>query len=51
MERKVLGSFTFDGQDVTDHEVDEGDDPVGMDYMAHEIVLSFVQLALQHRAA
>ena len=51
MERKVLGSFTFDGQGVTDHEVDEGDDPVGMDYMAHEIVLSFVQLALQHRAA
>ena len=51
LERKVLGSFSFDLQGITDHEVDEGDDPVGMDHMAPEIVLSFVQLALQHRAA
>ena len=51
LDSKVLGSFGFDGQGISDHEVAEGDDPVGMDHMAREIVLSFVQLALQHRAA
>ena len=51
VDKKVLGSFSFNGQGFTDHEVTEGEDPVEVEYMAPEIVLSLLHLALQRGAA
>lgn len=50
-EKKIIGSFGFNGQGLTDHEVTPGDDPVSLEYMAPQIVLSFLHLALQKDAA
>lgn len=50
-EKQLLGSFSFNGQGFTDHEVAEGEDPVEVEYMAPEIVLSLLHLALQRGAA
>lgn len=43
----VLGSFTFFGNGNTDFNVEEGGDPIDMEYHAIEIVLHFVQMAIQ----
>ncbi len=51
VDKKLLGSFSFNGQGFTDYEVADGEDPVEMEYMAPEIVLSFLHLALQHDKA
>lgn len=50
-EKKLVGSFSFNGQGFTDHEVADGEDPIELEYMAPEIVLSFLHLGLQQGAA
>ena len=51
IEKKPLGSFSFNGQGFTDHEIADGEDPVDLEYMAPEIVLNLLHLALQRGAA
>lgn len=46
-ESDILGSFTFLGNGNTDFEVEQGSDPIEMEYHAIEIVLHFVQMAIQ----
>ena len=46
-ESDILGSFTFLGNGNTDFEVEQGGDPIEMEYHAIEIVLHFVQMAIQ----
>jgi hypothetical protein len=46
-EKRILGSFTFNGQGFTDFEPEEGEDPLEVQYMAPEIVLHFLHLALE----
>ena len=43
----ILGCFTFLGNGNTDFNVDQGSDPIEMEYHAIEIVLHFVQMAIQ----
>lgn len=50
-DKQLIGSFGYNGQGFTDHEVSDGEDPVSLEYMAPEIVLSFLHLALQKGAA
>ena len=42
----LIGSFKFDAQGVTDFEVDEGQDRLGIEYSAPEIILHFINQAL-----
>lgn len=42
----ILGSFSFSGQGATDFDVEQGHDPVEMEYHAIEIVLHFLNLAI-----
>jgi hypothetical protein len=46
-EKRLLGSFSFNSQGITDFEADEGDDPIDLEYMAPEIVLTLLHQALQ----
>lgn len=46
-ESDILGSFTFLGNGNTDFEVEQGSYPIDMEYHAIEIVLHFVQMAIQ----
>lgn len=46
-ESDILGCFTFLGNGNTDFEVEQGNDPIEMEYHAIEIVLHFVQMAIQ----
>ncbi|MCK6407427.1 MAG: hypothetical protein L6Q60_15625, partial [Rhodocyclaceae bacterium] len=46
-ERDILDSFTFLGNGSTDINVEQGRDPIEMEYHAIEIVLHFVQMAIQ----
>ena len=50
-EKKRIASFSFNGQGFTDHEVAQGEDPVEVEYMAPDIVLGLLDLALQQSAA
>ncbi len=43
----ILGCFTFSGNGNTDFNVEQGHDPIEMEYHAIEIVLHFVQIAIQ----
>lgn len=45
--KPVLGSFTFKPQGLTDFEVAEGADPIDMEQHAIELVLHFVNAALE----
>ena len=48
--KPVLGSFTFNGQGETDFEVAEGVDKLDIDFFAPEIVLHFINAALERPA-
>jgi hypothetical protein len=41
-----IGTFKFDGQGMTDFEVDEGQDRLEIEYNAPEIILHFINQAL-----
>lgn len=43
----ILGYFTFLGNGNTDFNIEQGCDPIEMEYHAIEIVLHFVQMAIQ----
>ena len=51
IEKKLVGSFTYDGQGMANVETSDGNDPIDVQYMAPEIILNFLHLALQQSAA
>ncbi|MDP3087651.1 MAG: hypothetical protein Q8M99_05630 [Methylotenera sp.] len=42
----VIGSFTYNGQGITDFEVEENKDRIEIEHMAPEIIVNFINLAL-----
>lgn len=50
-EKRILGSFTFNAQGLADFKVSGDADPIDIQYMAPEIVLHFLHLALERGVA
>lgn len=48
--KKILGSFTFNGQGETDFEVPVGEDKIELNYSAIEIVSHFLEQGIRQQA-